>query len=43
MKIILMQKVPNLGNLGEVVDVSEGHARNFLIPGKLAAFIHDRQ
>jgi len=32
MQIILMQKVVNLGNLGDVVKVKEGYARNYLIP-----------
>ncbi len=33
MQIILLDKVVNLGNLGEVVKVKDGYARNFLIPG----------
>ncbi|MBA2412100.1 MAG: 50S ribosomal protein L9 [Burkholderiaceae bacterium] len=32
MQIILMEKVINLGQLGDVVKVKEGYARNFLIP-----------
>ena len=32
MQIILLDKVINLGNLGDVVSVKEGYARNFLIP-----------
>ncbi|MEO8204476.1 MAG: 50S ribosomal protein L9, partial [Betaproteobacteria bacterium] len=32
MQIILMEKVTNLGALGEVVKVKDGYARNFLIP-----------
>jgi len=32
MQIILMQKVVNLGNLGDVVKVKDGYARNYLIP-----------
>ena len=32
MQIILLEKVVNLGNLGDVVNVKEGYARNFLIP-----------
>ena len=32
MQIILLEKVVNLGNLGDVVKVKEGYARNFLIP-----------
>ncbi|MCA0241711.1 MAG: 50S ribosomal protein L9 [Proteobacteria bacterium] len=36
MQVILLEKVGKLGNLGDVVKVKEGYARNFLIPGKLA-------
>lgn len=32
MKVILTEKVASLGNVGEVVNVSAGHARNFLFP-----------
>jgi large subunit ribosomal protein L9 len=32
MQIILLDKVVNLGNLGEIVKVKDGFARNFLIP-----------
>lgn len=36
MQIILLEKIGNLGNLGEVVRVRDGYARNFLIPQKKA-------
>jgi len=36
MKIILLDDVQKLGRRGEVRDVSDGYARNFLIPKKLA-------
>ena len=36
MQVILMEKVVNLGNLGEVVRVKDGYARNFLIPQRKA-------
>lgn len=36
MQIILLEKVVNLGNLGDVVKVKDGYARNFLIPGRHA-------
>ena len=36
MQIILLEKVGKLGNLGDVVNVKPGYARNFLIPTKLA-------
>ena len=32
MQVILMEKVANLGELGDVVKVKDGYARNFLIP-----------
>ncbi len=36
MQVILLEKIANLGNLGDVVKVKDGYARNFLIPGKHA-------
>jgi large subunit ribosomal protein L9 len=36
MQVILLEKVGKLGNLGDVVKVKQGYARNFLIPQKLA-------
>ncbi len=36
MQIILLEKVGKLGNLGDVVNVKPGYARNFLIPTKQA-------
>jgi len=36
MQIILLEKIVNLGDLGDVVKVKDGYARNFLIPGKHA-------
>ena len=36
MQIILLEKVANLGNLGDVVRVKDGYARNFLIPQRMA-------
>lgn len=36
MKILLQRQVANLGDPGEVVDVADGYARNFLIPRGLA-------
>jgi large subunit ribosomal protein L9 len=32
MQIILLEKIGNVGNLGDVVKVKDGYARNFLIP-----------
>ena len=36
MQVILLEKVAKLGDLGDVVKVKQGYARNFLIPTKLA-------
>jgi large subunit ribosomal protein L9 len=36
MQVILLEKVGKLGDLGDVVKVKQGYARNFLIPSKLA-------
>ncbi len=36
MKVILKEKIENLGNIGEVIEVKDGYARNFLIPKGLA-------
>ena len=37
MKVILQKDVKDVGKVGELVNVSEGFARNFLFPRKLAA------
>ena len=36
MKVILTERVKSLGNIGEIVNVSQGFARNYLIPNSLA-------
>lgn len=36
MQVILLEKVVNLGNLGEIVKVRNGYARNYLIPNRMA-------
>lgn len=38
MEVILLEKVDNLGNLGDKVQVRSGYARNFLIPQGKAKF-----
>ena len=41
MKVILTQDVSNLGAIGEVVNVRNGYARNFLLPRGLAAVANE--
>ena len=36
MKVILIEDVQSLGSMGDIVQVKDGHARNFLFPRKLA-------
>lgn len=36
MKVILLKDIKNLGESGSLIEVSEGHARNYLLPNKLA-------
>lgn len=36
MKLILLSDIPDLGHRGDVVDVADGYARNFLLPKKHA-------
>ena len=36
MKVILLQDVKGQGKKGQLIDVSDGYARNFLLPRKLA-------
>ena len=36
MKVILKDYVPNVGGMGDVVEVADGYARNYLVPRGLA-------
>ena len=41
MEVILRETIDNLGRRGEVVDVKNGYARNYLLPQKLALLVTD--
>ncbi|MDI9819441.1 MULTISPECIES: 50S ribosomal protein L9 [unclassified Legionella] len=41
MEVILLEKIRNLGNLGDKVNVKAGYGRNFLIPQSKAVFATD--
>lgn len=41
MKVILLQDVKNMGKKGDVIEASDGYARNFLFPKKLAEQAND--
>ena len=41
MKVILRERVKSLGNVGEVVDVSPGYARNYLFPKKFGVLANE--
>ena len=36
MKVILLESIKKLGSKGDIVEVSDGQAKNFLIPKKMA-------
>src|SRR3954449_3769507 len=36
MKVVLRADVPNVGKKGDILDVADGHARNFLLPRGMA-------
>ncbi|PKL16626.1 MAG: 50S ribosomal protein L9 [Spirochaetae bacterium HGW-Spirochaetae-5] len=41
MKVILQKDIPNLGDAGDIKEVAEGFARNFLLPKKLVIVAND--
>ena len=42
MKVILLEDVKKLGKRGEIVEVSDGYAKNFVIPKKLGVEANDK-
>ena len=42
MKLLLIQDIDKLGKTGEIVNVKEGYARNYLIPRKLGIFATEK-
>ena len=38
MKVILLENIMKIGNIGDIIDVKRGYARNFLISKKKALF-----
>lgn len=43
MKVLFLQLVPNVGHVGDIKEVSDSYARNFLIPKGLAKKIDDKE
>ena len=41
MKVILQKDIPNLGEAGDIKEVSNGYARNYLLPRKLVLLASD--
>jgi len=41
MKVILQKDIPNLGDAGDIKDVADGYARNFLLPKKLVLLANE--
>ncbi len=42
MKVVLLENLRKLGNIGEIINVKRGYARNFLIPQKKALFASEK-
>ena len=42
MKIILLKSYDNLGNVGDIINVKPGYARNFLFPNEIATTATDK-
>lgn len=41
MKVILQKDIPNLGDAGDIKDVADGYARNYLLPKKLVLLANE--
>lgn len=42
MKVILLRDIKNLGNFGDIKEVSNGYARNFLLPRKMVLVYNEK-
>lgn len=42
MEVVLLQDVANVGQRGDIIEVKDGYAQNYLIPNKLAQFASDQ-
>ena len=42
MKVILQETLEGVGNLGDLLDVSDGFARNYLLPRRKAVLANNR-
>ena len=42
MKVILLENIKRIGNIGDVIDVKRGFARNFLIANKKALYLQKK-
>jgi large subunit ribosomal protein L9 len=42
MQVILLEDIPSLGKIGDMVKVSDGYGRNYLIPKKKAVFATEK-
>jgi len=40
MKVIFLENIPGIANAGDIKEVADGYARNYLIPKKLVAFVN---